>query len=199
MKARGIFIVFEGIDGSGKSSCIRDVAEELSLQHEVIITAEPSEGPIGMMLRDEKEKLPPMAESLLFVADRAHHTDQIKKWLKAGKIVFCDRYYASTLAYQSSSLNGNSGELDWLWEINRPVISEPDITFLFDVPPEIGLERTGGRDQVSKFENREFLSRVRATYLDIAEERGFVIIDARRKAIEVRLEVREIIRKKLEV
>jgi len=199
MKPKGLFIVFEGIDGSGKSTCIQDLAAELSAHHEVVVTAEPSDGAIGKMLRDEKENFPPMAESLLFVADRAHHTVQIKEWMNAGKIVLCDRYYASTLAYQSSSLDGHAGNVQWLWEINRPVILEPHLTFLLDVQPESGLERTSCRKQVSKFEKKDFLSRVRSTYLDIAKERGFEIIDACRPATEVRQEVRESIRKRLEV
>lgn len=199
MNPRGLFIVFEGIDGSGKSSCIQDLAAELSAGHEVVVTAEPSDGAIGRMLRDEKENFPPMAESLLFVADRAHHTVQIKEWMNVGKIVLCDRYYASTLAYQSSSLDGHAGNVEWLWELNRPVVLEPDLTFLLDVPPENGLERTACRKQVSKFEKKEFLSRVRNTYLDIAKERGFEIIDASRTAAVVQQEVRNSIRTRLEV
>lgn len=199
MSFQGAFIVLEGIDGSGKTSCIQHLTTELSAHHEVIVTAEPSDGAIGLMLRREKENFSPMVESLLFVADRAEHTLRIKEWVNAGKIVICDRYYASTLAYQSSSLEHHDEILDWLWQLNRPVILEPDLTILLDVTPEVSLERTLGRKQVSKFEKKEFLSRVRNTYLDIANARNFKIIDAHRSAAEVQLEVRESIRKRLEI
>ncbi len=183
--SKSLFVVFEGIDGSGKSSVMRALTERLPAEMDIILTAEPSDGPIGRMLREEMEELPPLAETLLFVADRAQHTAQIEEWLAEGHSVLCDRYYSSTLAYQSSALEGPSGDLNWLWEVNRPVILEPDLTILLDLDPATSLARTKGRDHVSKFEEEDFLGRVRQRYLDLAKERGFTVIDASASPAEV--------------
>ena len=195
---RGLFVVFEGIDGSGKSSCMRALSESLSSETSVVLTAEPSQGPVGTMLQKNHD-LPPLAETLLFVADRAHHTTCIQDWLEDGKTVLCDRYYASTLAYQSCALDGHAGDPDWLWELNRPVVIEPDLTILLDIDPVIGLERTSGRGAASKFEKMDFLSRVRRRYLEIAQERGFMIIDASAEPAIVRSKAEMAIRERLEV
>ena len=173
---KGAFIVFEGIDGSGKSSCMDAVFNEIKKKRNIIRTAEPTDGKIGMLIKESE--FTPEAEALLFVADRAQHTSEIKKWMDDGNIVLCDRYYASTLAYQSASLNGRRSDIHWLEKINKEVITEPDLTFLFDIDPEKGLERAESRGNKSRFEHLEYLSEVRKNYLKIAKERGFVIIDA---------------------
>ena len=175
--SKGSFMVFEGIDGSGKSSCADAVSKMLMKEYDVMLTAEPTREGIGAFIRSSKD-LTPEAEALLFVADRAQHTHMIKGWMNEGKIVICDRYYASTLAYQSSSMNGRSVDAEWLKAMNYHVIIEPDITFLFDIDPEVGLERVESRGSKSKFEALEYLKEVRSNYLKIAKERNFVIIDA---------------------
>ena len=175
--SKGSFIVFEGIDGSGKSSCADAVANMLAKERNVILTAEPTSEGIGAFIRSS-EDLTPEAEALLFVADRAQHTHMIKGWVNDGKIVICDRYYASTLAYQSSSMNGRSVDMAWLKVMNDEVIIEPDITFLFDIDPKAGMERVESRGSKSKFEALEYLKEVRSNYLKIAKERNFIIIDA---------------------
>ena len=177
MRKKGLFIVFEGIDGSGKSTCMDAVASELGKDTDVIITAEPTKDKIGMLIRSSPELLPE-TEALLFTADRADHTQTIKKWLKEGKTVLCDRYFASTLAYQAAKLNGKSVEMSWLRTMNMKVIAEPDITFLFDIDPGTGLERVEARGSRSKFEDTDYLRDVRKNYLKLAEEYGFTVIDA---------------------
>jgi len=177
MTRKGSFIVFEGIDGSGKSSCADTVSKILGKDRDVIRTAEPTKEGIGAFIRSSTD-LTPEAEALLFVADRAQHTHVMRQWVNGGKTVICDRYYASTLAYQSSSMNGRSVDIEWLKAMNDEVIMEPDITFLFDIDPEAGLERVESRGSKSKFEALEYLREVRSNYLRIAKERGFVIIDA---------------------
>ena len=169
----GILIVFEGIDGSGKSSCMDAAVSEISKKRDVIRTSEPTKGVIGQLIRTHTD-VTPETEALLFTADRAEHTKEMKKWLDNGKIVMCDRYYASTLAYQSAYGVISS----WLRKMNEPVIIEPDITFLFDISPEMGLERVESRGEKSKFERLDYLKKVRRNYLKIAKEKGFVIIDA---------------------
>jgi dTMP kinase len=175
--SKGTFIVFEGIDGSGKSSCADSVSAILGKERDVIKTAEPTEEGIGAFIRSSVNLIPE-AEALLFVADRAQHTHAIKQWVNNGKVVICDRYYASTLAYQSASADGQAIDIGWLKAMNDNVIMEPDITFLFDIDPEIGLERVESRGSKSKFEALEYLREVRSNYLRIAKERGFIIIDA---------------------
>jgi len=177
MASKGLFIVFEGIDGSGKSSCADTVSDLLGKERDVIRTAEPTKEGIGAFIRSSAD-LTPEAEALLFVADRAQHTHAMRQWVNDGKIVICDRYYASTLAYQSSSMNGRSVDIEWLKVMNDKVIMEPDITFLFDIDPEIGLERVESRGSKSKFEALEYLREVRSKYLKIAKDRNFVVIDA---------------------
>jgi len=175
---KGLFIVFEGIDGSGKSSCMASVAEALKRKN-VIVTSEPTRSKIGMLIRSSPESLPE-TEALLFTADRAEHTAEIKKWIAENKIVLCDRYFASTVAYQSSKLNGRSADTQWLLRMNEKVIIQPDLTLLFDIDPEKGLERVESRGEKSKFERLEFLSEVRKNYLKLAKKFDFVIIDASR-------------------
>ena len=174
---KGMFIVFEGIDGSGKTSCAESVSKMLGKEREVVSTAEPTREDIGSLIRSSSGLIPE-AEALLFVADRAQHTQRIKQWVSEGKIVICDRYYASTLAYQAAPMNGCSVDIGWLKVMNDKVIKEPDMTFLFDIDPEVGLGRTESRRSKSKFESSVYLNEVRANYLRIANERGFVIIDA---------------------
>ncbi|HKM09352.1 MAG TPA: dTMP kinase [Candidatus Methanomethylophilaceae archaeon] len=176
----GRFIVFEGIDGAGKSTLIEGLSKSLSSRGiDIVSTAEPTEGPIGRMIRSGTvRKVSQNAEALLFTADRACHTQEILEWKESGKTVLCDRYYASTIAYQSTNLEGTKADKEWLKEINRPIIIEPDITFLLDIDPEMGMERVNGRGDVSKFEVTEYLKKVRSNYLEMAKESNFHVIDA---------------------
>jgi len=190
----GLFVVFEGIDGSGKSSCMGSVASELRKKNNVIVTSEPTKGKIGTVIRSSPELLPE-TEALLFTADRAEHTAEIKKWLSENNIVLCDRYYASTVAYQSAKLDGRSADRHWLMRMNLNVIIEPDATFLFDIDPEKGLERVESRGSKSKFERLEYLREVRRNYLKIAKKHNFVIIDASGSREDVLRDVMEHISK----
>ncbi len=172
----GLFIVLEGIDGSGKSSLAASMARSLS-PRPVVLTAEPSDGWVGdAVRRASSEDGPPLLEALLFVADRAHHTERISRWLAEGRTVICDRYYASTLAYQSAALGDDM--MGWLRELNDKVIIRPDLTLLLDLDPAAGMDRVNGRGAPSKFEELEYLKRVRDAYLRVAEEDGFELIDA---------------------
>jgi dTMP kinase len=160
----------------------------LGKKTDMIKTAEPTREGIGAFIRSS-EGFIPEAEALLFVADRAQHTHMIRKWVKDGKIVICDRYYASTLAYQSASMDGRAVDMEWLKAMNDKVIMEPDITFLFDIDPETGMERVESRGSKSRFEALEYLKKVRSNYLKIAKERGFMIIDASMPKEKVAAEV----------
>lgn len=196
---KGLFVVFEGIDGSGKSSvcgAVGGILKEKGL--ETVITAEPTTDEIGMLIRNGIEGITREAEALLFVADRAMHTSKMADWIEDGAIVLCDRYYASTLAYQAAPMDGKALDGQWLWKLNEPVIREPDITFLMDVSPEIGLRRVGARGELSKFERSDYLNAVRDNYLKMADSKGFIVMDAERPMDETVNEVIEIIIKRTE-
>lgn len=187
----GRFIVFEGIDGAGKSTLIKGVSEYFASKGiDATVTAEPSDGPIGTIIRSGTIKdISQDAEALMFTADRAYHTLEILEWMNSGKVVLCDRYYASTIAYQAANLNGSEAEKKWLMELNRPVIIEPEIVFLLDIDPRESIQRVNDRGDKSKFEKIEYLEKVRSNYLELARERNFKIIDASRTEEEVLNEV----------
>ena len=180
MTDKGLFIVLEGIDGSGKTTLARSLKSQLESVSgwEVRLTAEPTKGPVGSLLREERIDSP-RAEAMLFIADRACHTEEMRALVEKGITVICDRYYASTLAYQSASTSGPVLDYRLLEEMNDAVTMEPDITILLDLDPEISGGRVDSRgEQKSKFERLEFQRRVRDNYLRIAKERGFSVLDA---------------------
>ncbi len=141
MTKKGIFIVIEGLDGSGKTTQATLLAKRLSQNHNVLLTAEPSRGKIGTFIREsclyEDKRLPTEAEALLFAADRIEHMySEVKPALDEGKLVICDRYIYSSLAYQGSA--GLS--LEWIKTINARAL-QPDFSIFIDVAPERVIER----------------------------------------------------------
>lgn len=192
----GAFIVLEGIDGSGKSTACARVADELrSRGLDVILTAEPTHDGIGAFIRSGNAgKVSQRAESLLFTADRYEHTSKIRRQVSEGRVVVCDRYYPSTVAYQSAKLDGDSADLGWLKGLCEPFTDEPDAVILLDMDPEESMGRVEGRGlEESKFENIAFLRQVRSAYLDLAREFGYSVVDASRSADEVFRDVMTII------
>ncbi len=182
-KMKGKIVVVEGIDGSGKSTTCSKVKERLEdMGYEAVITAEPTHDRIGAIIRTGAiEGISQATEALLFAADRNDHTEAMERWAEEGKIVICDRYFASTIAYQSSGLDGTDVDRDWLLSISRRFVDKPDLTILLDVEPEASLARVSARgEEISKFEKLEFLRRVREEYLRLADEFGFTVIDASR-------------------
>ena len=185
----GAFIVFEGADGAGKSSVCRRVSEELSVRGlDVMLTAEPTHEGVGAFIRSGSAgRISQRTEALLFVADRNDHTEKVEQAVSEGKIVLCDRYFASTVAYQSAKLDGDASDTDWLIRINEQFIDRPDVIILLDIDPEIGMGRVGTRgEEISKFERLDFQKQVRSNYLELAERYGFDVIDASRSQDEVR-------------
>ncbi len=175
---RGKFIVFEGIDGSGKSTQAKKLKEYLeNLGKECVFTFEPTYGKIGDFLHkilSGSEKADPRVIAALFAADRLDHilnqADGIKKQLDDGKYVICDRYYLSSFAYQGCEVS-----LDWVIQLNREARAElkPDITILVDIPPEVSLERIKkGRESFEIYENLQRLTSVRENYLALCEKFG---------------------------
>ena len=193
----GAFVVLEGVDGSGKSTVCRRVAETLRSEGcRVETTAEPTSEGIGAFIRSGSAgRISQRAESLLFIADRYEHTDSIERKVAEGAIVICDRYYASTIAYQSAKLDGDSADIGWLKGLCEPFVQRPDAVILLDVDPEVSMARVESRgEEESKFECTRFQKQVRERYLDLAEEYGFEVVDASRPEDEVLGDVLKIIR-----
>lgn len=178
MSKKGIFVVIEGLDGSGKTTQAIILAKKLSESHDVFLTAEPSQGKIGTFIRQgclyENKRLPTEAEALLFAADRIEHNQkEIKPALDEGKIVICDRYLFSSLAYQGSA--GLS--LDWIKTVNARAL-QPDFSIFIDVAPEHVLERLKRKKSV--MENLETQQKVRDVYLNFVEKGDLVRVDGDR-------------------
>ncbi len=193
--AKGRFIVFEGIDGSGKTTQVQLLANFLrSKGIETVVTAEPTDLPTGKELRaalSGKEKKSECEMAALFVLDRIAHNNEkengIRVLLEKGAYVICDRYYYSTLAYQ-----GMSTDYKWVKEMNLscPDIIKPDICIYLDLLPEQSLERIRrGRESTEIYETEEILARVRNTFLtvinDLKKTDNIAVIDAYRTIEEI--------------
>ena len=171
----GIFIVIEGLDGSGKTTQAAILAEKFFKTYNVLLTAEPSSGKIGKFIREcylyENERLPTEAEALLFAADRIEHMhNEVKPALDKGKLVICDRYIYSSLAYQGSA--GLS--LDWIKTINTRSL-QPDLSVFIDVSPEKVLERLQRKKSV--METLDTQRKVREVYLKYVDNGELIRID----------------------
>jgi len=168
-QARGKLIVFEGTDGTGKTTQRDLLGQYLQDQgYPVIITKEPTEGPYGMKIRDlyrHRNRYSREEELELFLADRRHHvTEVLHPGLLEGKIILCDRYYFSTAAYQGALGFDPEGIL----ALNS-FAPEPDLVLLFQANLDIGMQRiTAGRGEtLNNFEQREFLEKVAAIFSTI--------------------------------
>jgi dTMP kinase len=190
-----MFITLEGIEGAGKTSQVQNIVAMLQARgYECVTTREPGGTPIGAQIRGvlldpANSGLDAGAELLLYVADRIQHIQTvIKPQLAAGNAVLCDRFFDATLVYQGYARGLDRGLIR---NLHRLVCNDlkPDLTLLFDLRPETGLERawrqinSGGRTGAeSRFEKEkiDFHRRVRDGYLDIArlEPRRIRLVDA---------------------
>ncbi|EDY35157.1 thymidylate kinase [Aciduliprofundum boonei T469] len=193
-----MFIVFEGIDGSGKSTIAKRIAEHLSsLGHKIFLTEEPTTTWMGKDVRRAiEEEKNPLSQALLFFADRAEHVEAIKKNLEDGKIVISDRYVYSTFAYQGAQMEKLmplDKALKWLEGVYEPMRLDPDMVILLKIEPRRGLDFVNTRDFKEKFEREEFLERVQDIYMALADKYGFFVVDSNRNLNEVYDDVRKII------
>ena len=188
---RGLFITLEGGEGSGKSTLAGALASRLEERgHRVCLTREPGGTELGLAVQQllEGDRAPaPVAELLLFAADRAQHVHEvIAPALVAGKIVVCDRFADSTLAYQGF---GRGLDIGVIRRLNEEASGglEPDLTLLLDLSPEAGLTREGAQLDVTGREPVEFHQRVREGFLALArdEPERLVVIDAALRPDEV--------------
>jgi dTMP kinase len=173
---KAFFIVLDGGDGSGTSTHSQLLTGFLKHKgFKVHLTHEPSKSEIGKILREflKNKEIPPTTDALLFAADRdLHYHNEIKKKLDEGYIVISDRYIESSIVYQSTQSEKIS--VEWVKELNK-FVGKADLTFILDVDPKIALDRKNG-EQLEKFEDLEFLERVRNLYLSRAKEEKYTII-----------------------
>ena len=194
---RGLFITFEGDEGTGKSTQARLLAQRLEAAgHAVTLTREPAATEVGRLAWEgiARGGLDPYAELFLFLAARSDHTARvIAPAMEAGRIVVCDRFADSTVAYQGY---GRGLDPRLAQRLNRLATQgiRPDLIFLLDLPVKEGLARQGkagnDRDAIGR-ETVAFHERVRRGYLTLAgaEPRRWVVLDARRPVDELAEEV----------
>ena len=200
MAARGVFITFEGGDGSGKSTQIQSVRDWFeSRGREVVVTREPGGTELGTEIRrlvqNGPEDVDARTEALLYAADRAYHVATVI-WpaLERGAVVLGDRYIDSSLAYQGAARSLGVDEIASLsaWATRGLY---PSLTFLLDLPPEVGARRrTDAPDRMER-ESMDFHERVRHEYLRLAdaEPERIVVIDAVGTVDEVFSEIRGVL------
>ena len=171
-----MFITFEGGEGSGKTSVIKRIEEKLiKMNYEVLVTREPGGSVVAEQIRkiilDSKNtSITTETEALLFAASRTQHLEEIVlPALKEGKIVLCDRYVDSSLAYQAYARDLG---FDFVLSANSYALKHlPELTFYLDVLPEIGLKRISERDDLNRLdkERKSFHEKVRQGYLKVLE------------------------------
>lgn len=194
----GGFVVIEGIDGCGKSSVARLLVKRLGSR--AVLTREPTESWIGQAVRrGDRHKISPYIDALLFMADRAQHTEQVAEWLARRKTVVCDRYYHSTVAYQTACLEGifEGDAFKWLLEANLRISIHPDLTVFLTIPPELGLQRIRTRSELSRFERLSFLRKVQKNYIRLAElDKTIVKVDGAKDLQSVTNEVLSLVKER---
>jgi dTMP kinase len=203
----GAFLSFEGIDGCGKSTQLRLLASHLRQRGvEVVSTREPGGTPLGQQLRHallEAETLvDPLAELLLYAADRAQHVRTlVRPALEAGQIVLTDRFADATVAYQGAGRGFEPGVVDQIVRLATGGL-KPDLTLLFDLPVADARERARQRRRPERpegdrleAEDASFHERVRGCYLRLAEEEpGRVrVVESSRSVEEVHRRVIDIV------
>ncbi|HLC80021.1 MAG TPA: dTMP kinase [archaeon] len=205
---KGQFIVFEGIDGSGKGTliaCLEKFLLKKGLEKETIVhTAEPTSGFYGKKVRELLAlSVDPQVNARqfldLYVADRKEHVQKVlEPAMRAGKIILCDRYKYSTFVYQGLQ-EIPAGKISAL-HVGMPV---PDIVFILDIPVDVALQRINGdkkRRQLEAFEKKDFLEKVRASFLQIKKTfpaENIIILDSSKSEEELCKKAGEIVWKRI--
>lgn len=172
---KGLFITFEGADGCGKTTQIELLDKYLREKgFDTLLTREPGAKGLGVKLREillnYDGEVSPVAESFLFLADRAQHVDCIiKPALKEGKIILCDRHTDSTVAYQGYGRNLDLDRINYLNNIATSGL-KPDLTIVFDIDVETSMSRVGKNKDRMESAGVDFFNRVREGYLEIAKK-----------------------------
>ncbi len=192
MRRPGFFICIEGLDASGKTTQARRLVRNLRRKgFEAVYTTEPSSGEVGKFIREHilqrRKRVPSVVEALLFAADRIDHVERkIKPALQEGKIVVCDRYVFSSMAYQGAAgLN-----VRWIEEINGSALP-PDLAIYLDVPMDLLIKRMKRKRSV--METLEVQRKVQEIYMKLVESGRLVPINGNRPVDEISRNVLEII------
>jgi len=206
---KGFFITLEGGEGSGKSTVLKSLADNLTVEGlSVVLTHEPGGSEVGEKIRqwllekDHKIPLDPMAELMLFLADRAQHIHEvIRPALEEGKIVLCDRFNDSTVAYQGFGRGMDVPRVQEICELVSGYV-EPFMTILLDVDPSVGLGRTlqsaGEMDRIES-ETLEFHKKLHEGFHWLHEQdpERIVLVDANQPLDRVYNEVHDLIKSRL--
>lgn len=201
-----MFIAFEGIEGSGKTTHVNLLSDYLREKgHEVVTTREPGGTPVGealrsVLLRKDLHVLP-LTELLVFLASRAQHVEEvIRPALDKGSIVLCDRFIDASFAYQGY---GRGIDLGIIETLNRLVTKgvRPNLTILLDCAVDIGLARKSADGNLDRFEKEDlsFHNRIRNAYLELAEDdpKRYVVLNAKNDLTGTQSVIREKVEKLL--
>ncbi|GEP19107.1 dTMP kinase [Pediococcus argentinicus] len=202
----GQFITFEGPDGAGKTTVLKDMVSifESQLNNQLVVTREPGGNPISEAIRSiildkANTKMDRRTEALLYAAARRQHLiEKVIPALDNNQVVFCDRFVDSSIAYQGA---GREIGTDAVYQMNLFATEGllPDLTIYLDVPSEVGIKRimTHRTDEVNRLdlEALDFHKKVRAAYLDLAQEypERIKLVDASQDLEQVEKEVQTII------
>lgn len=195
---KGIFITFEGIEGSGKTTQVRLLSQKFIKDGFMVMeTFEPGDTKVGKEIREillnSSSKINPLCELLLYFSDRVQHVEEkIKPALNEGFIVICDRFTDSTIAYQGY---GREISIEIIEKLNNTILNGfmPDFTILLDLSPELGLKRNKKIKKTDRFEIEDisFHNAVRKGYLQIArnEKDRIFVVDATKSPEDICEEV----------
>ncbi len=203
----GFFITFEGVDGCGKSTQLRFMAQHLSeLGYSVVTTREPGGCGIAEKIRDllldvKNTEISDVTEAMLYASARVQHVDEvIKPALDSGKIVLCDRFIDSSLAYQAY---GRGLGVDLVLNINDYAMKTcmPDLTFFLDYPPALAFERMKKRQEHDRLEQagKEFFMQVYSSFMSIAQmfPKRIVTVDVSGSKFETKDKLKVLVEEKL--
>jgi dTMP kinase len=188
---KGFFICIEGLDGCGKTTQTKFLANRLAKEYAAVYSAEPSQGKIGQFIKEYclhgETRGSAIVEALLFAADRYEHVkNEVTPALSQGKLVVSDRYVYSSLAYQGAA----GVDLDWIRTINRDAI-RPDLAIFIDVDPESVVRRLKPRRSV--MENLRTQKKVRELYLKFVDQKELVRIDGNQELDAVSEEILKVV------
>ena len=200
----GLFVCFEGGEGSGKSTQSRLLRESLEAEgHRVLLTFEPGDTSVGKELRrivlsPETGSLAHKTEALLYAADKAEHVETlVLPALERGEVVIMDRYVDASLAYQGAGRDLDVAEVE---QVQRWATGDlrPHLTVVLDVDPSVGMQRFEGRDRIEG-ESLEFHQRVRAAFLAMAERapEHYLVLDGRAPVADIATAILERVRSHL--
>ncbi|MBS3742549.1 MAG: dTMP kinase [Candidatus Cloacimonetes bacterium] len=210
---KGKFITFEGVEGCGKSTQAQLLVNFFKYKgFDVLFTREPGGPPISeeirkILLNKKNKEMHKLTEVFLYMASRAQHTTEwIIPALEQGKIVICDRYYDSTYAYQGNARKISKEVIDYLNHVATAGL-EPDLTFILDLPVEIGLKRIKklpeNEDGIDRLEgeSQKFHQDVRSSYIELAkkEPNRVILLDGLKKIKEIHKKIIANIKNKISI